>query len=253
MALWKQFARKHFELRSLVRQHSVLRRRCEDAWHDHRVSAGMMYKTRLDEDDGSWQLCSILSRIHTFSSKANPQSRFFAAILGRTEIGPVIEFQIVKILDQYGPEIAIPLLHKNETTSHVMITRGTNRFEDEVHDHNVELRPSTELLLCTFRNQKEENLVWKNPMIATRSAPHVTQVDMATRKLVQTISAVLPIVHLCSKRLSFLRTKGSGWLFPPILRTEELCQYMSPKWLQGLYVITIKKNENLMDHIIGTP
>ena len=80
----------------------------------------------------------------------------------------------------------------------------------------------------------------------------MSEVDMATRKLEQTFSAVLPIVHLFSKGLSFLRTEGSGWLFPPILRTEELCHFRSPKWLPEWYVITIKKNENLMDHIIGT-
>ena len=138
------------------------------------------------------------------------------------------------ILGQPGLEIPIPSPHNHETTTHVMITRGTNRFVDEVHDHKVEFRPSTELLS------------WK--LVLT-----TLQVDVATRNLVQTISAVSPIIHLCSKRLSFLRAKESGWLLTPILRTEELCHYRSPKWLQGWYVITIKKNENLMDHIIGTP
>ena len=41
-------------------------------------------------------------------SRVNPQSRAFAAIPGGTIIGPVIEVQIVKILYQYGLEIAIP-------------------------------------------------------------------------------------------------------------------------------------------------
>ena len=92
-----------------------------------------------------------------------------------------------------------------------------------------------------FRNHKGENLALKNPIIATRKLVlTVSQVNMATRKLVQTISAVLPMV-LSSKRLPFLRTKGSGQLCPPILRTEELCQYRSPKWLQGWYVFTIMK------------
>ena len=52
--------------------------------------------------------------------------------------------------------------------------------------------------------------------------------------------------------IPLLRTKRSGHLFPPILRTEELCRCKSPNWLQGCYVITIKKNQNKMDHIIGT-
>ena len=50
-----------------------------------------------------------------------------------------------------------------------------------------------------FRNQNEKNLAWKNPIIASRKLVlTILQVDMATKKLVQTISAVLPVV-LCSK------------------------------------------------------
>ena len=79
---------------------------CEDAVFTHRVSAGMSYKTRLDEADGNGKLIT-LCREYTLP-RVNPQSRVFAAILGGTIIGPVIEVQIVKILDQYGFEIAIP-------------------------------------------------------------------------------------------------------------------------------------------------
>ena len=55
-------------------------------------------KTRPDEDDGFGRY--TLSRAH-------PRSRAFAAIPGGTIIGPVIEVQTVKILDQFGHEIAI--------------------------------------------------------------------------------------------------------------------------------------------------
>ena len=154
----------------------------------------------------------------------------------------------MKILEQPGLEIAIPSTLKHETTSYVMITRGT-----KLHDHKAELRPSTELLFSTSEIRRERILRGRIQQIAKRKLVlTMLQVDMATRKLVQTISAVLPVV-LCLKRLPFQRTKGSGQLFPPILRTEELCRYRSPNWLQGWYVITITKNENKMDHIIGTP
>ena len=53
---------------------------CEDAWLKHRVSAGMMYKTRLDEDDGYGKLVP-LRREYTLS-RAHPKSRVFAAIPG---------------------------------------------------------------------------------------------------------------------------------------------------------------------------
>ena len=58
----------------------------------------------------------------------NPQSKAFAAILGGTIIGPVIEVQIVNILDQYGLEIANPSPNERGSTSYVMISRGKNRF-----------------------------------------------------------------------------------------------------------------------------
>ena len=73
---------------------------CEEAVFTHRVSAGMSYKTRPDDDDGSGQLIS-LCREYTLS-RVHPQSTAFAAIPGGTIIGPVIEIQIVKILDTFG-------------------------------------------------------------------------------------------------------------------------------------------------------
>ena len=145
---------------------------CEDAWLEHRVSAGMKYKIRPDEDDGYGQLVP-LCREYTHS-RANPQSRVFAGIPGRTVIGPVVEVQIVKILDQYGLEIAIPSANERQRTSHVMITRGTNRFVEEVHDHKVELRPSTELLSALQKSEGRESCVEEsNNCNKEICAPHV--------------------------------------------------------------------------------
>ena len=42
----------------------------------------------------------------------------------------------------------------------------------------------------------------------------MSRVDMATRKLVQTISAVLPIVRLCSQRLSFPKNERKWVVIP---------------------------------------
>ena len=66
----------------------------------------MSYKTRLDEDDGFAQIIA-LCREYTLS-RVNPQSGAHAAVPGGTISGPVIEVQIVKNIDQYGVEIAIP-------------------------------------------------------------------------------------------------------------------------------------------------
>ena len=52
----------------------------------------------------------------------------------------------MKILDQYGLEIAIPSPNDRERTSYVMISRGKSRFVDAIHIPNVELRTRAELL-----------------------------------------------------------------------------------------------------------
>ena len=54
---------------------------------------------------------------------------------------------------------AFPSPHNHEQTSHVMFTRGTNRFVDEVHDHKVEVRSSTELLSALQNSEGRESWV----------------------------------------------------------------------------------------------
>ena len=117
-----------------------LTRVCELASFRHMVSAATSYKTRPDEDDTSGQIFPVC-RQHMLS-RVNPQSRAFAAIPWGTIIGPVIEVQIVKILDQDGLEIAIPSPNDRGRTSYVMISRGKSRFVDEVHFPFAELRSS---------------------------------------------------------------------------------------------------------------
>ena len=54
------------------------------------------------------------------------------AIPGGTTIGPVLEVRIVKILEEYGIEIANPSLAKPANTSYVVISRETERFVNEI-------------------------------------------------------------------------------------------------------------------------
>ena len=56
----------------------------------------------------------------------------FSPLTG-TIVGPVIEVQIVKILDQCGLEIAIPSPNDTQRTTYGVISRGKSRFVDEVH------------------------------------------------------------------------------------------------------------------------
>ena len=118
----KQCARKHSRLRITVPDDSV-HKVCEDAVFHHRLTAGVNFKSRPDEDDGFWA-DHIMSRIHTFSSKT--ESRVLAAIPGGTIIGPVIEVQIVmEILCR------CELASERERTSFVLISTGKSRFVPE--------------------------------------------------------------------------------------------------------------------------
>ena len=80
------------------------------------------------------------------SSRSFPKTQVLAAIPAGTIIGPVLEVHIVKILDGYGTEVAIPSNADPVNTSYVVISRETERFVNEVHDHKEELRSSGELL-----------------------------------------------------------------------------------------------------------
>ena len=168
----KQLARKHSGLRIADRDDSVhkgLRRRIVP----HRVSAGMNCKTRPDEDDGFEQIIP-LCREYTHS-RVRPQSRAFAAIPGGTNIGPVIEVQKVKMLDQYGLEIAIPSTNDRERTSYVMISRGKSRFVDKVHISNAELRSGAELLTELRKAEGGESCLGQsNTGIQQTGAAHVS-------------------------------------------------------------------------------
>ena len=100
---------------------------CEDASFWYPVSAGMKYKTKLDEDDGFGEIIP-LCREHTLY-RVNPQSRAYEAILE----GPVLEVHIVKILDNFGIEVAIPSPNDAKRTFYVLKSRGKSRFVDELH------------------------------------------------------------------------------------------------------------------------
>ena len=79
--IWKQFAAKNQDFESLTETIRFIRV-CEFASFRYRVSAGLSYKTRLDEDDGLGQIIP-LCREYTLS-RVGPHSRDFAAIPGGT-------------------------------------------------------------------------------------------------------------------------------------------------------------------------
>ena len=118
---------------------------CELASIRHRVSAGMNYKTRPDEDDVVGQIIP-LCREYTLSLVKPAIQSLLQQFLEDQLLDQSFEVQIVKIIDQYGLDIAIPSPNDKERTSYVMISRRKSRFV--VHIPNAELRSSAELLTC---------------------------------------------------------------------------------------------------------
>ena len=51
------------------------------------------------------------------------KTKALAAFLAGTIIGPVIEVHVVKILDGYGLEVAIPSIFKPTDTTYVVLSR----------------------------------------------------------------------------------------------------------------------------------
>ena len=82
--------------------------------------------------------------------------------------------QIVKVLDTYGLEIAIPSPNDSTRAFHVMISRGKSPFVDELHIPNVEHGTSAELLSEQKAKESEPCLAQSKTGIQVTGAAYVT-------------------------------------------------------------------------------
>ena len=92
-----------------------------------------MKKTDGDKSDSCAENMFVLESFHELFSAG-------------TIIGPISEVHIVKILDEYGLEVAIPSICKPGDVTYVVISRETERLVNEIHTHEAETRSSSELL-----------------------------------------------------------------------------------------------------------
>ena len=142
-SIWKQDARRRFEIRSAGQWNTAqkiigksLRTVSCDSWEAVQNSTwegrrlGNYHSSMLDI-----HISSIVSEIPSLDSYSQG-----------TIIGPVLEVQIVKILDGFGREIPIPSIVYPANTSYVVISRETERLVNEIHDHKEKLMSSIELL-----------------------------------------------------------------------------------------------------------
>ena len=72
--------------------------------------------------------------------RAESDSSIYAAIRGRTIIGPVLQVHTRQFLGTHGIEILTPSTATPDRNSWVVTCRGKNRFVDELHlrvpEHN---------------------------------------------------------------------------------------------------------------------
>ena len=86
----------------------------------------------------------------------NKKVQALAAIPEGIIIGPVLEVHIVKILDEYGMEVAIPPMTNPTYTFYFAVSLETERFLNEIHDHKEEFRSSNKLLTELQGSAKSE-------------------------------------------------------------------------------------------------
>ena len=161
-----------------------------------------------------------------------------AAIAEGTIIGPVLEVLVVKTLDGYGIEVAIPPVASPMNTSYVVTSRETDRFVNEILITNTSSGPVANCSQ-TFKDQKEVNYMKKKG-------------TSSIKEICANTPAFLLHKRPSTQKGPYLRTKGNGRLFMHIDKTEDTWQLQSPNWLQKWCVIMTKMNDNLMVQCIGT-
>ena len=169
-----------------------------------------------------WAIDSNVPRIHALSSKTTIQS-FLQQFLKEQLLDQSLKFRTWKFLSRMDLKLQFhhPMIHKG----HVMFWFPEERVgswrkfifpkpgSDQVQ--NYSLNP---------KNPKEEDLAWHSRRLAFwKLVQPMFKVQLATRTLARTPSAFLPAKRPISHK-PFLRPRGIGKLFLPILRMEELCQ-----------------------------
>ena len=87
------------------------------------------FQIRPDGED-EWGEITPLCREYAIS-RVYPQTKPLAAIRAGTIIGPITKVHVVKILDEYGLEVAIPSIYGSGDIAKALISRETERFVNE--------------------------------------------------------------------------------------------------------------------------
>ena len=148
---WYLFRIWHLETRCRVAQASECWKRVYK-WHNYArkphssILLQQEIASKFDQigEDG-WGWIAPSSREYAIS-RVYPQTKALAAVPAGMIVGPITEVHILKILDEYGLEVAIPSICRPGEITYGMKSRETERFENEIHNHNTDVRSSKEVL-----------------------------------------------------------------------------------------------------------
>ena len=104
---------------------------------DHPIEKGNYYVTSTFDDDGYGKRTSICEE-HT-PPRNREESKPYASIDAETEIGPVLNIEIATIIDVPGIEVQVPSLSSPGYSVWILISRGHERFVNEIHRHNSDI------------------------------------------------------------------------------------------------------------------
>ena len=149
---------------------------------------------------------------------------------------------------RHGWQVAIPSICKRGDTTYVVISRETERFLNEIHNHYGEVRSSKELL--DYLQESKEGKPYEESKV-TVATSKLGQPSVR-RKLVQSLSPLFQTRLLFTSGNWSLRMRKSGLQFMLIQDVDVTWQFLFPKQSRPCYVISIKTNESLVVRDIGS-
>ena len=142
----QNFERFQFDViyeQNVHRRHSTIRSREETS----------MSQLLLMMTDGE----SALRCAKNIQLPENPEySKPYASIDAEKEIGPVLNIGIAAVIDVPGVEVQVPPLSTPGCFVWILISRGHDRFVNEIHRHNSDIVNC----ISSLRTKEEKSIKW---------------------------------------------------------------------------------------------
>ena len=201
-----------------------------DSWGESPI--GVHYKTIHNVDDGFARRTGAC-REYTLL-REEPGSEIIAWIGGQTKFGPVLQVQTTCRLDIYGVETQVPSRSGDGSASWVIISRGSNRYVEELQYNGPDYSPESRELANYTSVGKPHAILASTEELVRHSREH-NRIWWAT----------IPKILL-------QLTKGRGMIFLPMMMSEErLWSVESLNSLWSWHDILTWKIEKLMVQFNG--